>query len=150
MRTRGTFLNSSPLTKRVARILGWVLFLILPLQGMNLVLIDIRGPAHYHAPMAALADGNPALHDHSGVEHHHHSADESPILVDDDNHHHDALALEDRTSGSVSSAVFAPMVPTDHLCTLAGLSQPPPTTRSSSTPDSPSSRIERPPSTIRL
>ena len=65
-----------------------ILALVLPVQGMALVAMGMRGPAHFHAASIEYEGGH--AHAHTGTEHHHHHADEEGVMLveaDDDGHH---------------------------------------------------------------
>ena len=77
-----------------------LLALVLPVQGVALVAMGMRGPAHYHvAPIVDDEHEHAHTHIHAGTEHHHHHAeDESVILADDDDDHHPLESMEEGAS----------------------------------------------------
>jgi hypothetical protein len=71
-----------------AMVMMAILALVLPVQGMALVAMGMRGPAHFHT--ASTADEGGHTHTHTSTEHHHHHADEEGVMLveaDDDDHH---------------------------------------------------------------
>ena len=81
------------------KILIWLLALALPIQGLAVATLEIRGPAHFHTEPS---EGGPHPgHAHARAEHHHHAAADGAIEVDDDDENHrDVQALWRNDSGS--------------------------------------------------
>ena len=96
----------------------WTLMLALPLQGLLVAAMQLRGPAHVHVEDVADDDDDAhmphyhlAHHSHADIERHYHSPADGAILVDDDDHQHEALAIDGGSLKADLPGFFAPLIP---------------------------------------
>jgi hypothetical protein len=57
-----------------------LLLLALPLQGAQIAVARVAGPAHVHVGAALTDHEHLAEHDHDGIGHHHHEVDEAGVV----------------------------------------------------------------------
>jgi len=61
-------------------VLSLLLLLALPLQGVQIAMARVAGPAHMHLQPSGAEHEHGAEHDHDGIGHHHHDVDEAGVV----------------------------------------------------------------------
>jgi hypothetical protein len=97
------------------RVFAWLLMFAVPLQALDLAMVQLRGPAHIHADDQDDDDDDDVHHHHqmhASGERHYHSHADGVILLEEVDHHHELAGIEAGSLKGDASAGFAALIPT--------------------------------------